>query len=111
MHVREAFSITDIQHYCEPDGLAHATVVFSSSDDSEIGELHNHVQVKLCLVIPESATIEELHESAYRKAIELLHGAISRTEGKTAKQLRNEAAEADRAENARLEMSWQPDSP
>lgn len=93
MAFERKFEIEKISHHPGEENFTKADVVFSMKDDMLKGEVVQHVAITVRLSVPETSTIEELHEAVYRKAVDQLHRALAVSEGKTARQLRQEVLE------------------
>ena len=102
-----SFEIEQIRHHPGSENLTQATVVFNFDDEMPGGAVTQNVAVTVRLSVDESATIAELHESAYRKALEQIPRVLSLTEGRSASDLRTEVVAKSQREKE--EIGYQPE--
>jgi hypothetical protein len=102
----EDFTITDVNLF-DGGGFAYGTVNFDF-DDVLLGEVDvsHTVSVKVRITVPQGATVQGLNQALFVKAIDQLHHALSKAEGRTAQELLS-AAFAKAQEEQRRE--WEED--
>lgn len=93
MAFERKFQIEKISNQPGEEGLTQADVVFSFPDDMPEGEVIQHVTITVRLSVAETATIAELHEAVYQKALEQRRRALAASDWKAAAQLRQEVLE------------------
>lgn len=96
------FAIENINEMSGIDGGLFGTVVFSHDEGWPEFEVTHHVMVKIRVKVSSDASIRDMREVLYRKAVEQLSRTLEAVDGKTAQQLTSEAEEKAAAER------WKP---
>lgn len=76
------FKIFEIEKVADDDGLTVAKVHFSFEETHPSGSIGHSVTVKVRVFVPDDASIAELHEAVFRKAVDQLRHALEASEHK-----------------------------
>lgn len=82
------FTIQNIAKFDTETNMFGATVDFNLPDDADGTQVFQGVSVDLRIRIPDDATFAQIEETLLKKALEQLRAVLSKSEGRTALELR-----------------------